>query len=81
MELCRTLNIDVEENIPSRALRFENRFDDSVIAGLQRMGHLAETIPDPASAMMGLAGGVTLYPDRSLGGAHDPRSDGGAAGL
>jgi hypothetical protein len=30
---------------------------------------------------MGHAGGVTLHPDRSLSGAHDPRADGGAAGL
>lgn len=72
--------LDAPRWLLGRSLRFESRFNDSVIAQLQRMGHLAEANPDPASAMMGLAGGVTLYPDRSLGGAHDPRADGAAAG-
>ena len=62
-------------------LRFEDRFDDSLIAALARMGHQAETIPEAYSDTMGHAGGVTLHADRSLSGAHDPRADGGAAGL
>ena len=62
-------------------LRFEARTDDRVIAELQRMGHQAEAIAAGASALMGEAGAVTLYPDRSSGGAHDPRAEGAAAGI
>jgi gamma-glutamyltranspeptidase len=62
-------------------LRFEDRFDGSLIAALARMGHQTETIHETYSDTMGHAGGVTLHTDRSLSGAHDPRADGGAAGL
>lgn len=62
-------------------LRLENRFDESLVKALQRMGHAAETIPEAYSDTMGHAGGVTWFPDRSMLGAHDPRADGGAAGL
>jgi gamma-glutamyltranspeptidase/glutathione hydrolase len=62
-------------------LRFEDRFDDRLIAELGRLGHQTETIPEAYSDTMGHAGGVTLHADRSLSGAHDPRADGGAAGL
>jgi gamma-glutamyltranspeptidase/glutathione hydrolase len=30
---------------------------------------------------MGHAGAVAIYPDGRIEGAHDPRSDGGAAGV
>ncbi|WP_439572571.1 gamma-glutamyltransferase family protein [Phreatobacter sp.] len=62
-------------------LRFENRFDERLIADLQRMGHQAERIEDGWSDTMGHAGAAVWHPDGSLSGAHDPRADGGAAGL
>jgi oxamate amidohydrolase len=62
-------------------LRFENRFDESLVAELGRMGHQTEIIPEAYSDTMGHAGGVTWHTDASLSGAHDPRADGGAAGL
>jgi gamma-glutamyltranspeptidase len=33
------------------------------------------------SDTMGHAGAVVLHPDRMLEGGHDPRADGGAAGV
>lgn len=62
-------------------LRLENRFDESLVRELQRIGHAAEFIGESYSDTMGHAGGVTWFPDQSLGGAHDPRADGGASGL
>jgi gamma-glutamyltranspeptidase len=37
-------------------------------------------VSEPYSDIMGHAGAVVLHPDGNLEGAHDPRSDGGAAG-
>src|SRR5262249_38886919 len=62
-------------------LRMESRFDDSLIAALRSAGHdvemLAELFPDT----MGHAGAVVLHPKGGVEGAHDPRADGGAAGV
>jgi oxamate amidohydrolase len=38
-------------------------------------------LPEPYSDTMGHAGAVVLHPDGTLEGAHDPRADGGAAGV
>lgn len=62
-------------------LRFENRFDEATVSRLAAMGHAAEIIPEAYSDTMGHAGAVVWSPDRSLDGAHDPRADGGAAGV
>jgi len=66
---------------PRTALRMEPRFGDTVIDALVQAGHDVEFVDEPYSDIMGHAGAVVLHPDGSLEGAHDPRSDGGAAGV
>ena len=44
-------------------------------------GHDVEVLPEAYSDVMGHAGAVALHPDGTLAGAHDPRADGGAAGI
>ena len=59
----------------------EGRFDGNLIDCLISAGHDVEVIPAPYAGNMGHAGAVVLHPDGTLEGAHDPRADGGAAGL
>ena len=44
-------------------------------------GHDVNVLPDAYSDTMGHAGAVVIHPGGALEGAHDPRADGGAAGL
>jgi gamma-glutamyltranspeptidase/glutathione hydrolase len=44
-------------------------------------GHDVEVLPDGYSDTMGHAGAVVIHPNGLLEGAHDPRADGGAAGI
>ena len=62
-------------------LRLESRFDGNLIDRLLAAGHDVEVLPDGYSDLMGHAGAVVMHPDGSLEGAHDPRADGGAAGV
>jgi gamma-glutamyltranspeptidase len=62
-------------------LRLESRFDEGLIDRLVSAGHDVEVLPDAYSDTMGHAGAVVLHPDGTLEGAHDPRADGGAAGV
>jgi gamma-glutamyltranspeptidase len=62
-------------------LRMESRFEDSLVDRLLSAGHDVEVLPQPYSDVMGHAGAVVLHPNGTLEGAHDPRADGGAAGL
>jgi gamma-glutamyltranspeptidase/glutathione hydrolase len=62
-------------------LRMESRFDGNLIDQLLSAGHEVDVLPDAYSDTMGHAGAVVLHPDGTLEGAHDPRADGGAAGL
>jgi gamma-glutamyltranspeptidase/glutathione hydrolase len=62
-------------------LRLENRFDGNLVDRLMSAGHDIDVLGEPYSDTMGHAGAVVLHPDGSLEGAHDPRADGGAAGL
>jgi gamma-glutamyltranspeptidase/glutathione hydrolase len=62
-------------------LRMESRFDDQVVERLMSAGHDVEVLGDGYSDFMGHAGAVVLHPDGTLEGAHDPRADGGAAGV
>ena len=62
-------------------LRMESRFDGNLIDQLMSAGHDMQVLDEPYSDTMGHAGVVVLHPDGTLEGAHDPRSDGGAAGL
>jgi gamma-glutamyltranspeptidase len=62
-------------------LRLESRFDGNLIERLLSAGHDVAVLPDAYSDLMGHAGAVVLHPDGTLEGAHDPRADGGAAGV
>jgi gamma-glutamyltranspeptidase len=66
---------------PKTALRLEPRFDGGLVEKLAAAGHEVEVIAEPYSDLMGHAGAVVLHPDGSCEGAHDPRADGGAAGV
>jgi gamma-glutamyltranspeptidase/glutathione hydrolase len=62
-------------------VRMESRFDGNLIDELMSAGHDIEVIDAPYSDLMGHAGAVVLHSDGTLEGAHDPRADGGAAGV
>lgn len=63
-------------------LRVEGALDGAVAEQLADAGHDVEIIPEAYSDMMGHAGAVILHPGKAgLEGAHDPRADGGAAGV
>ncbi len=62
-------------------LRLESRFDGNVIERLASAGHDVDVLAEPYSDTMGHAGAVVLHPDGTLEGGHDPRADGGAAGV
>jgi gamma-glutamyltranspeptidase/glutathione hydrolase len=62
-------------------LRLEDGFDGNVIDRLLAAGHDVEVLPERYSDTMGHAGAVVLHPDGMLEGGHDPRADGGAAGV
>jgi len=62
-------------------LRIESRFDGNLIDRLVSAGHDNAVLNERYSDTMGHSGAVILHPDRSLEGGHDPRADGGAAGV
>ena len=62
-------------------LRLESRFDERLIDQLMSAGHDVAVLGEGYSDTMGHAGAVILHPDRTLEGGHDPRADGGAAGV
>jgi len=62
-------------------LRLESRFDGNLVDRLLSAGHDVEVLDEAYSDTMGHAGAVILHPDGTLEGGHDPRADGGAAGL
>jgi gamma-glutamyltranspeptidase/glutathione hydrolase len=59
----------------------ESRFDGNLIDRLLSAGHDIDVLPDVYSDTMGHAGAVVLHPNGMLEGGHDPRADGGAAGI
>jgi len=63
------------------ALRLEARFDGNLIDQLVTAGHEVDMLGDDYSDVMGHAGAVVLHKDGTCEGAHDPRADGGAAGV
>jgi gamma-glutamyltranspeptidase/glutathione hydrolase len=63
------------------ALRLESRFDGNLADRLLSAGHDVDMLGEAYSDTMGHAGAVVLHPNGTLEGAHDPRADGGAAGL
>jgi oxamate amidohydrolase len=66
---------------PRTSLRVEPRLASHLIDQLMAAGHDVDVLAQPYADTMGHAGAVVLHPDGSLEGAHDPRADGGAAGL
>jgi len=62
-------------------LRMESRFDGNLIDRLMSAGHDVAVLDEAFSDTMGHAGAVILHPDGTLEGGHDPRADGGAAGI
>jgi gamma-glutamyltranspeptidase/glutathione hydrolase len=63
------------------SLVVEGRVYGNVIDRLFAAGHDVTPLAEPYVEMMGHAGAVVLHPDGTLEGGHDPRADGGAAGL
>lgn len=63
------------------ALYVENRFDPSLASALERAGHEVVIRPEPYADGFGHAGAVVRDPRGHIAAAHDPRADGGAAGL
>ncbi len=62
-------------------LRLESRFSDRLLETLAEAGHELDVLAEPYSDVMGHAGAVVLHPNGTCEGAHDPRADGGAAGV
>ena len=52
-----------------------------LLAVLCAAGHDVQVMGEPYASAMGHAGAVVLHPDGTLEGGHDPRADGGAAGV
>ncbi len=63
------------------ALRLEPRFDGNLVDALEAAGHDVDILPEAYSDIMGHAGAAVLHGDGTCEGAHDPRADGGAAGV
>lgn len=61
-------------------LRLEEGFSEALLDRLASAGHEIAQVP-AYSDTMGHAGAVVLHPKGTLEAAHDPRSDGGAAGI
>ncbi|MHB8883640.1 MAG: gamma-glutamyltransferase family protein [Methylovirgula sp.] len=62
-------------------LKIEPRFDDSLIRKLKSAGHDIEIAEMPYASQFGHAGALIRHKDGHIEAAHDPRADGGAAGL
>ncbi len=66
----------------SATLKLESRFDESVVAGLKRLGHPVEELGVAYSDTLGHAGMLVKHKrDGRVEATHDPRSDGAALGL
>jgi gamma-glutamyltranspeptidase len=63
------------------SLRLEEGFDGNLIERLLSAGHDVEVIAERHSDTMGHAGAVILHSGGMMQGGHDPRADGGAAGV
>jgi oxamate amidohydrolase len=63
------------------AVRIESRFDRNLVDRLRSAGHDIEVLEEAYSDIMGHAGAVVLHPNQNCEGAHDPRADGGSAGV
>ena len=66
---------------PDAALKLEPRFAGEEVDRLERMGHRLGLFERAFDDEAGHAGAVLRHPDGRIEGAHDPRADGGAAGV
>ncbi|APE31818.1 gamma-glutamyltransferase [Halomonas aestuarii] len=64
----------------STSLKLESRLAGPMADALRSVGHDVEVLDEAYSDTMGHAGAIVHHPDGLIEGAHDPRSDGGAAG-
>jgi gamma-glutamyltranspeptidase/glutathione hydrolase len=62
-------------------LRLEARFDSGIIELLRAAGHDVCVLAEPYSDTMGHAGAIVRHASGLMEGGHDPRADGGAAGM
>lgn len=62
-------------------LKFENRFEPTLLDQLKAAGHDVEPLDEAFSDTMGHAGALVLKPDGVIEGGADPRSDGCVAAL
>ncbi|MFN3891725.1 MAG: gamma-glutamyltransferase family protein [Beijerinckiaceae bacterium] len=62
-------------------LKMEDGFDPSLVRAMERAGHEVKVLPDTHPDSFGHAGVLLRARDGRIRGAHDPRADGGAAGL
>lgn len=65
----------------SATLKLENRFDPALVRALETAGHRIEIVDKPYADGFGHAGMLVGDAKGSIAAAHDPRSDGGAAGV
>jgi oxamate amidohydrolase len=65
----------------TETLKLEPRFEESLIERLRAVGHDIEMAPEPYVSRFGHAGGLVRHKHGKVEAAHDPRSDGGAAGI
>jgi gamma-glutamyltranspeptidase/glutathione hydrolase len=65
----------------SVTVKIEETYDDSIAAALRRAGHAVERRPASQRDMFGHVGAVMRSPKGAVAATHDPRSDGGAAGI
>ena len=62
-------------------VKMEPRFDDALVAQLRRLGHEIDVVATPYADTFGHAGALIRRKDGRIEAGHDPRSDGGAAGV
>jgi gamma-glutamyltranspeptidase/glutathione hydrolase len=66
---------------PAATVKLEDGYDDSTAAALVAAGHAIERKSATECDMFGHAGALMRAPKGDVAAAHDPRSDGGAAGI
>jgi gamma-glutamyltranspeptidase/glutathione hydrolase len=62
-------------------LKLEPRFDSRIFEQLEKAGHEIEILSEPYASRVGHAGALMHFPKGKVEATHDPRSDGGAAGV
>jgi gamma-glutamyltranspeptidase/glutathione hydrolase len=66
---------------PAATVKLEEGYDESTAAALAAAGHTIERRSAAERDMFGHAGALMRSPKGDIAAAHDPRSDGGAAGV